>query len=402
MNMAEKYLSSIITGDYIGEIRLGKDIGRSNLNQPYKWNPCPDCGTPKWSHVCKGEVHHTLCKKCVYTRAHREIIDKHTGKPRGNRPDILPTTKFCYKCKRELPLNSFYKGNDSYLGVRSACIECGKTEHKLWVKTENGINSNRKASKRSYYTEKGVRRRKEYIESGKRQQNLERQSQYYKDMVNKPSTKICTVCKQDLPLTNYRDNIGGKYGLKSSCRKCEVNLEILYRQTDKGKRVSREYRESDRYKERTREYNATYIKPEKTRLNNKRLKQTEKYKLKAREYAKSPQSKERKKLYYQTELGKACIARCSHNRRVRNKAVPATLTVTEWNEIKKRYKYRCVYCGEKKPLTRDHIIPLSKNGPLTKENVVPACKSCNSKKLDKPVLLQILAMDKPKEIVYTT
>jgi hypothetical protein len=400
--MVGKHLTNTIIGDYIGEIRDGKDIGRSNLNQPYKWNPCPDCGTLKWSHICKGNVHHTLCKRCVYTRAHKNIIDKHTGKPRGDRPNTLPTTKFCYKCQRELPLTSFYKGHDSYTGRRSACIECGKKECRKWRETDAGRHSNREAAKRYHYTENGKTKKKEYIESGKRQQNLERLKKYYDNLEYKPLTKICTVCKRNLPLSSYGENIGGKYNLKSRCRKCMDVLELLYKHTDKGKAADKRYYESDGYKKMIKQYRSTYIKPEKTKLNNKRLKQTEKYKQKSREYAKSPQYKEHKKLYYQTELGKACIARCSHNRRIRNKAVPATLTAIEWNEIKKRYKYRCVYCGEKKPLTRDHIIPLSKNGPLTKENVIPACKSCNSIKYDKPVLLQILAMDKPKEPIYST
>jgi 5-methylcytosine-specific restriction endonuclease McrA len=41
---------------------------------------------------------------------------------------------------------------------------------------------------------------------------------------------------------------------------------------------------------------------------------------------------------------------------------------------------RCTYCGEVRPLTMDHRMPLSRGGRHELENVVPACKPCNSRK----------------------
>lgn len=46
----------------------------------------------------------------------------------------------------------------------------------------------------------------------------------------------------------------------------------------------------------------------------------------------------------------------------------------------------CVYCKrDDVPLTVDHVVPLSKGGLHVRENVVAACKSCNSKKGNRPV-----------------
>jgi 5-methylcytosine-specific restriction endonuclease McrA len=56
------------------------------------------------------------------------------------------------------------------------------------------------------------------------------------------------------------------------------------------------------------------------------------------------------------------------------------LTALEWAEIKAVYSYRCAYCGQMKPLTQDHVIPISKGGEHTASNIVPACRSCNSRK----------------------
>ncbi len=53
--------------------------------------------------------------------------------------------------------------------------------------------------------------------------------------------------------------------------------------------------------------------------------------------------------------------------------------------IFRRDKFKCVYCGEKtkNKLTIDHVIPKSKGGKNTWQNLVTCCKSCNIKKDDK-------------------
>lgn len=49
-------------------------------------------------------------------------------------------------------------------------------------------------------------------------------------------------------------------------------------------------------------------------------------------------------------------------------------------EVLKRDEHTCQYCGSKKNLTLDHVLPRSRGGQHTWENVVAACSSCNSKK----------------------
>jgi 5-methylcytosine-specific restriction endonuclease McrA len=51
-----------------------------------------------------------------------------------------------------------------------------------------------------------------------------------------------------------------------------------------------------------------------------------------------------------------------------------------------RDRHMCAYCGgifHKNELTRDHIMPICKNGPDTWENCVAACKTCNNWKGEK-------------------
>jgi len=50
--------------------------------------------------------------------------------------------------------------------------------------------------------------------------------------------------------------------------------------------------------------------------------------------------------------------------------------------IFKRDNFECQYCGTRKDLTLDHVMPSSRGGPHSWLNLVTACKRCNAKKGD--------------------
>jgi len=50
--------------------------------------------------------------------------------------------------------------------------------------------------------------------------------------------------------------------------------------------------------------------------------------------------------------------------------------------IFKRDNFECQYCGTKKDLTLDHVIPSSRGGAHSWMNLVTACKRCNARKGD--------------------
>ena len=52
----------------------------------------------------------------------------------------------------------------------------------------------------------------------------------------------------------------------------------------------------------------------------------------------------------------------------------------DFKAICEHYDNRCVKCGEKKPLTVDHIQPVSKHGPNIAANIQPLCRGCNAAK----------------------
>ncbi|MEZ4776087.1 MAG: HNH endonuclease [Bacteroidia bacterium] len=48
----------------------------------------------------------------------------------------------------------------------------------------------------------------------------------------------------------------------------------------------------------------------------------------------------------------------------------------------RRDGYQCVYCGSRKQLTLDHVIPRARGGHTTWKNLVTACVRCNAGKGD--------------------
>lgn len=94
--------------------------------------------------------------------------------------------------------------------------------------------------------------------------------------------------------------------------------------------------------------------------------------------------RERVYRYRKTNAGKATQARANHQRRMRTKNVPNTLTAQEWLVILDQQHHCCAACGRIFSSillpTRDHIVPISQGGGLTVENIQALCKPCNSRK----------------------
>ena len=60
--------------------------------------------------------------------------------------------------------------------------------------------------------------------------------------------------------------------------------------------------------------------------------------------------------------------------------VPYKGVVLTRENVFKRDGFKCQYCGTKRELTIDHLIPKAKGGTTSWNNLVTACKKCNSLK----------------------
>lgn len=76
----------------------------------------------------------------------------------------------------------------------------------------------------------------------------------------------------------------------------------------------------------------------------------------------------------------------SRRRAVKRAAKSCRVTTLEWLAILEAHNNRCAYClRQTVRLAQDHVVPLSRGGWHGADNIVPACKSCNSRKSNKPV-----------------
>ena len=74
------------------------------------------------------------------------------------------------------------------------------------------------------------------------------------------------------------------------------------------------------------------------------------------------------------------IAHLKARRYAREQGADGKHTIEQWFALLGLHNFKCVYCKENKPLTKDHIIPLSEGGSDYIENIQPLCRNCNSKK----------------------
>ena len=107
----------------------------------------------------------------------------------------------------------------------------------------------------------------------------------------------------------------------------------------------------------------------------------------------SEKKKFQQRAYYQAnpEKGRSRIKRWKYNnpgkvskQRYRRRTLlldaECSLTTEQWLAIRAAYNERCAYCQRRRPLTMDHVTPVSKGGGHVASNIVPACQSCNSSK----------------------
>jgi DNA (cytosine-5)-methyltransferase 1 len=107
----------------------------------------------------------------------------------------------------------------------------------------------------------------------------------------------------------------------------------------------------------------------------------------------------RKRVWRQANLEKANLAVAnwraanpdalvtfSQRRRARITETQSDFSAAQWREMKAAHEHHCAYCHQEKPLTQDHIVPISKGGAHTKNNIAPACRSCNASKYNRDLL----------------
>lgn len=206
-----------------------------------------------------------------------------------------------------------------------------------------------------------------------------------------PHLKRCTKCGDDKPLDQFYRKQSAKDGLQSRCKDCH---RIWWRG------YGYQY-EQDR-RQRDPEYNQKWLEYKRRKDQEWRESNPDKVQRDARETAQRRSSdpvlrakytqyerEHRQKrqradpAFHQHLMGIAKEGQ--QRRRARLADVGGSYTTAEWNRLCTYFDHRCLCCGEQRPLTVDHVTPITKGGSNTINNLQPLCGSCNSRKHNKVI-----------------
>jgi 5-methylcytosine-specific restriction endonuclease McrA len=215
------------------------------------------------------------------------------------------------------------------------------------------------------------------------------------------SAKTCNKCGETKSLNEYyRDNKNGD-GIRSRCKRCVRETSRLWRERniehdrERSKEYSRRYREANINKVRkaqrapaSREYQREYQRRRYEANREAIIQRTRQYRetnremvlARQRRYRQANPDKARESQRRYAKGNPDQILTKAHRQRARKRNAEGSHTAQEWLEVVWKQGFACATCREIKPLTRDHIIPLSKGGSNYISNIQGLCASCNSSK----------------------
>jgi len=199
--------------------------------------------------------------------------------------------------------------------------------------------------------------------------------------------KRCTKCHIDKVVLEFGKNKTRPDGLQSQCKQCRSKYYIENREKIlEG--MSRNY-----YKNRAKklEYARQYVQQNRAKVTQYKreyyLANVEKYHIAHVEYYKTHRQEIiNRVLRWRKENPDKLRANARtsvHRRRARLSQSGGSHSMEEFEELCAKHGNRCLCCDESKPLTIDHIVPISRGGTNDIDNIQPLCLSCNCKKSDK-------------------
>lgn len=227
------------------------------------------------------------------------------------------TTKHCARCRTDKPLTDFSKGSRFRDGLQPYCKACMRA-----YRAERAAETGEHVDQRQFRPSK-------YAPGEAYQSTLVRNRE-------RRRTPAFRAYERDHVNTRYQDDPEYRERRKNHSRKSRP-------QSNHGRRVR--YHSDPAYRQQRRE------------INN-----------------------EANRKYRQSPRGHALNHANTRAYRARKHAAIGSHTAAEWDALCARYDHRCLACGERRPLTEDHVIPIVKGGSDDISNIQPLCKSCNSKK----------------------
>ena len=196
--------------------------------------------------------------------------------------------------------------------------------------------------------------------------------------------KTCKKCTQDKPIDSFTVDVRYKDGRYPWCFECrrawrdarkdrqrELHANWRAQNNDHVRAESiayyHEHRDQELIKRRARL---------KYRWHNDPAYRARKNREKLAFYHSNPENNRKRKLWSLAHV---------HRRRARIKGLKDHFKPAEWRALCKQYDHRCLCCGEQKPLSPDHVIPISSGGSNAIDNIQPLCLECNLRKNAKTI-----------------
>lgn len=205
--------------------------------------------------------------------------------------------------------------------------------------------------------------------------------------------KVCSRCKQEKPVTEFYRRKSSKDGYDSWCKRCSA--EGRDRENCLAKKRARYSQNAEASRQERREY----YHRNKSRESNRAKRYYQSFKQKLVAYAAQYRENNRawinqkRKAFYQLNRELESFWHRSwskrnpektrinnNNRRARIRNAGGKFTAQEFRELCARYDWRCLACGEKRPLSPDHVVPISRGGSNDISNIQPLCSECNNRK----------------------
>lgn len=193
------------------------------------------------------------------------------------------------------------------------------------------------------------------------------------------TTKTCTKCKADKPLSEFNKDPRYRLGVTGWCTLCLRAYRAEHHQKNIEKRHARNNeRARDRwandpeYRKRKNEQNKVSKKKPHNQLRIQAWGKQRWEKLKH-----DPTHREKRRPKDRLH---------AHMRRARKRNNGGSFTLEEWQEICNKYGNKCLCCGRTDvKLFIDHVIPLARGGRNDASNLQPLCHNCNSQKYAKHI-----------------
>lgn len=197
------------------------------------------------------------------------------------------------------------------------------------------------------------------------------------EYINGIPHKRCPTCQQHKVTESFAKKRRSPDGLNWQCRQCDATGRKAH--AERTKKRNRQYREQNKekvkrlqqdWKERNPEYSKQWIAENKEKVNSR-----------SRQWYNDNKEHCIKNSRKWRQDNPQKVQAIRHRRRARVKNTGGEFSDKEWEYICHIYNNQCLRCGATdKPLTPDHVIPLSKGGSNNIDNIQPLCRKCNTVK----------------------